>query len=58
MQSTFAIVSIHIVAFATICHQGWASRTDRPAFSRVHVSLLSAKPAGETVMVMPGESAP
>ncbi len=56
LQITFVMVPLRIAAFATMFHQEWGTRIDRPALSRVRASLLHADPAGETVRVMPGES--
>jgi hyaluronan synthase len=56
LQITFVMVPLRIGAFATMFHQEWGSRTDRPALSRVRTSLLRPEPAPETVRVMPGES--
>ncbi len=58
LQITFVMVPIRIAAFATMFHQGWGSRSDRPALSRVRDSLLRAEPAQETVTVMSGETTP
>jgi hyaluronan synthase len=58
LQITFVMVPIRIAAFATMFHQGWGSRSDRPALSRVRDSLLRAEPAQETVAVMSGETTP
>jgi cellobiuronic acid synthase len=58
LQITFVMVPIRIAAFATMFHQGWGSRGDRPARSRARVSLLPAEPARETVSAMPSESTP
>jgi hyaluronan synthase len=56
LQITFVLVPIRIAAFATMFHQGWGSRADRPALSRVRSSLLYAEPGHETLPVMSGES--
>jgi cellobiuronic acid synthase len=56
LQITFVMVPIRIAAFATMFHQDWGSRADRPPFSHVRRSLLPAEPAPETVTVMPGET--
>ena len=58
LQITFVMVPIRIAAFATMFHQGWGSRSDRPALSRVRDSLLRPEPAQETVTVMSGETTP
>jgi hyaluronan synthase len=58
LQITFVMVPIRIAAFATMFHQGWGSRGDRPARSRVRISLLPAEPVRETVPAMPSESTP
>jgi len=58
LQITFVMVPLRIAAFATMFHQGWSSRTDRPAFSPVRASLLSAEHGADTLRVMPGESSP
>jgi hyaluronan synthase len=58
LQITFVMVPIRIAAFATMFHQEWGSRSDRPARSRLRSSLLRPEPAQESVMAMPGESAP
>jgi hypothetical protein len=58
LQITFVMVPIRIAAFATMFHQGWSSRGDRPARSRVRLSLLPTEPTRETVSAMPGESTP
>ena len=56
LQITFVLVPIRIAAFATMFHQSWTSRGDRPALSRVRSSLLPGEPLHETVTAMPGES--
>jgi hyaluronan synthase len=56
LQITFVMVPIRIAAFATMFHQGWGSRSDKPARSGLRPSLLRPAPARETVMVMTGES--
>jgi hyaluronan synthase len=58
LQITFIMVPLRIAAFATMFHQGWGSRTDKPALSPVRASLLSADHAPETLRVVPGESSP
>jgi hyaluronan synthase len=58
LQITFVMVPIRIAAFATMFHQEWGSRSDRPARSRLRSSLLRPEPAQESVMAMPGESTP
>jgi hyaluronan synthase len=58
LQITFVMVPVRIAAFATMFHQGWGSRRDRPARSRVRASLLPAEPGRETVSAMPSESTP
>jgi hyaluronan synthase len=58
LQITFVMVPIRIAAFATMFHQEWGSRGDRPARSRLRSSLLRPEPAQESVMAMPGESTP
>ena len=58
LQLTFVMVPLRIAAFATMFHQGWGSRTDRPALSPVRASLLSAEPGRDTLRVVPGESTP
>jgi cellulose synthase/poly-beta-1,6-N-acetylglucosamine synthase-like glycosyltransferase len=55
LQITFVMVPIRIAAFATMFHQGWTSRSDRPELSPVHASLLRPDAAGDTVLAMPGE---
>jgi hyaluronan synthase len=46
LQITFVLAPIRLAAFATMFHQGWSTRTDRPALSSARPELL------------PGESAP
>jgi hyaluronan synthase len=46
LQITFVLVPIRVAAFATMFHQGWSTRTDRPALAGARSDLL------------PGESAP
>jgi hyaluronan synthase len=58
LQITFVMVPIRIAAFATMFHQGWTSRSDRPELSPVHASLLRPDAAGDTVLAMPGEPGP
>jgi ACR3 family arsenite efflux pump ArsB len=58
LQITFVMVPIRIAAFATMFHQGWGSRGDRPVRSRMRVSLLPGEAARETVSAMPSESTP
>jgi hyaluronan synthase len=58
LQITFVMVPIRIAAFATMFHQEWGSRTDRPERSHLRSALLRAEPGQETVMVVPGESSP
>jgi hyaluronan synthase len=58
LQITFVMVPVRIAAFATMFHQGWGSRRDRPARSRVRASLLPVEPGRETVSAMPSESTP
>jgi hyaluronan synthase len=43
LQITFVLAPIRLAAFATMFHQGWSTRTDRPALSGA---------------LLPGESAP
>ena len=56
LQLTFVMVPIRIAAFATMFHQDWGSRGDKPARSRLRSSLLRPRPARETLIAMPGES--
>ncbi len=56
LQITFVMVPIRIAAFATMFHQEWGSRGDKPARSRLHSPLLRPRPARETLIAMPGES--
>jgi hyaluronan synthase len=58
LQITFVLVPIRIAAFATMFHQSWRTRGDRPALSRVCSPFLHAEGAAETVAVMSGESTP
>ena len=58
LQITFLMVPIRIAAFATMFHQGWTSRPDRPELSPVHASLLLPERPGDTVLAMPGEPGP
>jgi len=58
LQITFLMVPIRIAAFATMFHQGWTSRSDRPALSPVQPSLLRAEHPADTVLAMPGEPGP
>jgi len=46
LQITFVLVPIRLAAFATMFHQGWSTRTERPALSSARSELL------------PGESSP
>ena len=50
LQITFVLVPIRIAAFATMFHQGWSSRSDRPRLSRVQERLLPPDRPRETVM--------
>ncbi len=56
LQITFVMVPIRIAAFATMFHQEWGSRSDRPARSGLRSSLLRPEPVPETLVAMPGES--
>jgi cellobiuronic acid synthase len=56
LQITFVMVPIRIAAFATMFHQEWGSRGDRPARSGLRPSLLRPEPMPETLVAMPGES--
>jgi hyaluronan synthase len=56
LQITFVMVPIRIAAFATMFHQDWGSRGDRPARSGLRSSLLRPDPVPETLVAMPGES--
>ena len=56
LQITFVMVPIRIAAFATMFHQEWGSRGDKPARSRLRSSLLRPTPAQETLVAMTGES--
>jgi hypothetical protein len=58
LQITFVLVPIRIAAFATMFHQGWTTRGDQRALSRVRSPFLHAEGPPETVTVMPGESTP
>jgi hyaluronan synthase len=58
LQITFLMVPIRIAAFATMFHQGWNTRADRPTRSRVRASLLTPEPAPETVSAMSAEATP
>jgi len=40
LQITFVMVPIRIAAFATMFHQGWANRTERPELSPLRSPLL------------------
>jgi hyaluronan synthase len=57
LQITFFMVPVRIAAFATMFHQGWITRTDRPGLSAVRSSLLIDEPGRETVMAMQGDQA-
>jgi hyaluronan synthase len=56
LQITFVMVPIRIAAFATMFHQQWGSRGDKPARSRLRSAVLRPRPAQETLVAMPGES--
>jgi hyaluronan synthase len=56
LQITFVMVPIRIAAFATMFHQEWGSRGDKPARSRLRPVLLRPARAQETLIAMPGES--
>ena len=43
------MVPIRIAAFATMFHQGWGSRSDRPPLSHVRPAILRPEPSHETV---------
>jgi hyaluronan synthase len=49
LQITFVMVPIRIAAFATMFHQGWTSRSDRPVRPRVPAPLLAADGPRENV---------
>jgi len=57
LQITFVMVPVRLAAFATMFHQGWITRPDRPELSAVRAPLLLDDPARETVMAMQGEQA-
>lgn len=49
LQITFVLVPIRIAAFATMFHQSWGTRDDRPPVSHVRPVLLRAEPSHETL---------
>ena len=49
LQITFVMVPIRIAAFATMFHQSWGSRHDRPPLSHVRPAILRPEPSHETV---------
>jgi hyaluronan synthase len=57
LQITFVMVPVRIAAFATMFHQGWNTRSDRPGLSVVRSSLLLEEAPRETVMAMQGDQA-
>jgi len=57
LQITFVMVPLRIAAFATMFHQGWSTRPDRPDLSTVRSTLLLDERGRETVMAMQGEQA-
>ena len=57
LQITFVMVPVRIAAFATMFHQGWCTRPDRPDLSAVRSSLLLEEAPRETVMAMQGDQA-
>jgi hypothetical protein len=52
-----ALLPVRIAAFATMFHQGWITRPDRPDLSAVRSSLLPDEPAPEIFMAMHGDHA-
>jgi hypothetical protein len=48
-QITFLMVPVRMAAFATMFHQGWITRPDRPDLSAVRSSLLPDETAPETL---------
>ena len=56
LQITFIMVPIRIAAFATMFHQDWGSRGDRPTLSHIRAPVLIAEHRHEAVAAMPGES--
>ena len=45
LQITFVLVPIRVAAFATMFHQGWSSRSERPAVAPAPAGLLSGESA-------------
>jgi glycosyltransferase involved in cell wall biosynthesis len=52
-----ALVPVRIAALATMFHQGWITRPDRPDLSAVRSSLLPDEAAPEIFMAMQGDHA-
>jgi len=57
-RSPSSLVPVPIAAFATMFHQGWITRPDRPDLSAVRSSLLPDEPAPAIFMSMQGDHAP
>ena len=57
LQITFMMVPIRIAAFATMFHQGWTTRSDRPAPTRPRAVRLRPELPHESVAAVSGESA-
>lgn len=55
LQITFVLVPIRIAAFATMFHQGWMSRPDRPGLPRLRPALERRR---ESIAGVPGDSGP
>src|SRR4051812_44626865 len=56
-RSPSSLVPVRIAPFATMFHQGWITRPDRPDLSAVRSSLLPHEPAPEIFMAMLGDHA-
>jgi hypothetical protein len=52
-----ALVPVRIAAFATMFHQGWTTRPDRPDLSAGSLVVLPDEPAPEIFMAMRGDHA-
>jgi cellulose synthase/poly-beta-1,6-N-acetylglucosamine synthase-like glycosyltransferase len=57
LQITFVLVPIRLVAFATMFHQGWATRSAPATRPRPHAALLRPERVHESLPAMSAESA-
>jgi len=56
-RSPSSLVPVRIAACATMFHQGWITRPDRPDLSAVRSSLLPDEPAREIVVTVQADHA-